>query len=130
MKNKPVQSLLWRIAKPPKFNKVPEKPGIYIISTQQEIDHEYEVKYVGHAENLRKRALEHWSKNESNIRLKDHIAEEYIMKLNYSEVEDLEDREGMVLYIYNYYNPPLNIEAPPERPIVRCMMPAVRKYLE
>ena len=117
------------MTEPPKFNNVPEKPGIYIISTVQEVDHSYEAKYVGQAENLRARALDHWSKNEPNVKLREHIAEKYIMKLNYSEIESASDREGMVLYLRKLYDPPFNPGAIPEADIVKCTVPAVRKHL-
>ena len=119
--------LTWKIAVPPKFNKVPEKPGIYIISTQQEIDHEYEIKYVGHTDNLLNRVNQHWSQEETNKELKDHIAEDYIMKFNYSLVDSISGREGMVLYMYNHFKPPFNHTPPLESSIVKCTVPAVRK---
>ena len=125
--------LKWKIAVPPKFNKIPDKPGIYILSTIQEVDQKYEVKYVGHADNLRVQAEEHWSKTESNKKLKDHIAEKYMMKLNYSLIESKEDREGMVLYLLKFFTPPFNVDfdkdAPTDKPVVKCTVPAVRKYL-
>ena len=119
--------LTWRIAVPPKFDKIPEKPGIYIISTQQEIDHEYEIKYVGQSENLLRCVNQHWSREEKNKELRDHIAENYVMKLNYALVDSISDREGMLLYLYNYFNPPFNHGSPPDNEIVKCTVPAVRK---
>ena len=132
-KGKTMKYLKWKIAVPPKLSNIPEKAGIYILSTIQEVDQKYEVKYVGQADNLRLRAEEHWSKNESNKRLKDHLAEKYIMKFNYSLIESKEDREGMVLYLLKFFNPPFNTDfnkdSPPEKPVVKCTVPDVRKYL-
>ena len=119
--------LTWKKTEPPDFKLVPEKAGIYIISTRQETDHEYEVKYVGKASNLRARVTEHWSKNEKNAELKAHIAEKYIMKFNYSEVESEAEREGMELYMYNIYHPPFNHSRPSGDEVVMCTLPAVRK---
>ena len=121
--------LEWKMVEPPNFKVVPEKAGIYIISTKQETDKAFEVKYVGHADNLRVRASEHWSKKEKNEELKAHIAEDYIMKFNYSEIESRADREGMELYLYDMFEPPLNPGPPRGSTIVKCTIPAVRKYI-
>ena len=122
-----MKSLVWKMTEPPVFKNVPEKPGIYIISTMQEVDHAFEAKYVGQADNLRARAMEHWSKNETNTKLKEHIAEKYIMKFNYSEIASQSDRDGMELYIYNKLNPPFNENIPPGESVVKCTLPGVRK---
>ena len=124
-----MKKLIWKIAIPPKFEKVPERAGIYIISTNQKEDMEYEVKFVGQAENLRVRVNEHWSKNEKNEELKAHIAEKYMMKFNYSEVDSRTDRDGMVLYLHKLYDPPFNTGNLPEADIIKCTVPAVRKHL-
>ena len=124
-----MKSLIWKMTDPPNFKNVPEKAGVYIISTRQEVDHAYEVKYVGQAENLRARAMVHWSKNELNKALKDHIAEDYVMKFNYSEVESADLRDGIELYMYNYYKPPFNQNPPRGEDIVKCKLPGVRKSL-
>ena len=124
-----MKSIEWRFTEPPNFKNVPEKPGIYIISTRQEVDHAYEVKYVGQADNLRARVLEHWSKNEQNKALKDHIAEDYVMKFNYSLVESKPHRDGMELYMYNIYKPPFNLKLPKGEEVVKCKLPPVRKQI-
>ena len=120
--------LKWKKTAPPNFDLVPEKAGIYIISTIQEDDREYEVKYVGQADNLHARIKEHFSKNEQNKELKAHIDEKYIMKVNYSEVDSQLDREGMELYMYNIYDPPLNHNSPRGHTEISCTLPAVRKH--
>ena len=121
--------LKWKYAEPPRFNSVPEKAGIYIISTRQELDHAYEVKYIGETENLRTRVNEHWSKSEPNKELREHITEHYLMKFNYAEVESKSEREGMVLYMYNIYDPPFNKSAPQVEEPVKCTQPSVRKFI-
>ena len=68
------------------FDNVSEKAGVYMISTKQQVDGAYEVKYVGQASNIKKRAKGHWSDNEQNRELKKHIARGYTMKFNYAEV--------------------------------------------
>ena len=120
--------LKWKIAEPPNFTSVPEKAGIYIISTKQVVDKAYEVKYVGQADNLRLRANDHWSKKETNEKLKEHIAEKYVMKFNYSEVDSKSDRIGMVLYMHEIYSPPFNKPLLGEG-VIKCTLPGVRKSL-
>ena len=123
-----MKRLDWRKTEPPDFMNVPEKAGIYIISTRQETDHEYEAKYVGQADNLQARAKEHWSKKEKNKELKAHIAERYVMKFNYSIIESRLDREGMELYLYKIFDPPLNQNSPRGKTAVKCTLPDVRKH--
>ena len=121
--------LTWKKAEPPNFKSVPEKAGIYIISTRQEYDHFYEVKYVSQTTNLRERANEHWSKKEPSKELKDHIAEKYIMKFNYTEIESKAERDGMELYIRQLYDPPFNHSPPAGKTPVVCTVPDVRKHI-
>ena len=120
--------LKWKKTDVPNFDNVPVKPGIYIISTAQEEDNEYVVKYVGQADDLRSRVKEHFSKFEQNAELKAHIEQKYIMKFNYSEVDSQFDREGMELYMYNTYDPPFNHNPPPGKVVVQCTLPGVKKH--
>ena len=122
-----MKRLKWKKAEPPDFKSVPEKPGIYIISTRQEVDHKYEVKYVGQGDNLRTCANHHWSKKEKNKDLREHIAEKYVMKFNYAEVPSKSERAGMTLYIRILFSPPYNSPVPPKVKGVECTIPAVRK---
>ena len=122
-----MKRLKWKKAEPPDFKSVPGSPVIYIISTRQEVDHKYEVKYVGLGDNLHTCANHHWSKKEKNKGLKDHIAENYVMKFNYAEVATKPEREGMVLYIRRLFSPPFNNPVPPKAKVVECTIPAVRK---
>ena len=121
--------LKWKKTDVPNFDNVPVKPGIYIISTAQEDNNEYVVKYVGQADDLRSRVQEHFSKFEQNAELRAHIEEKYIMKFNYSEVEEKEDRDGMVLYLRSIFNPPYNSGPLPDITPLKCTVPGVRKRL-
>ena len=123
-----MKRLVWKKTDPPDFKNVPEKAGIYIISTRQENDHAYEVKYVGQTDNLRSRVSEHWSKKEKNKDLKAHISENFIMKLNYAEVASKPDREGMFQYMYDLFDPPYNGKLGSANAVVKCTLPEVRKH--
>ena len=122
--------LQWKKTDPPKFENVPEKAGVYIISTRQEVDGQYEVKYIGQTDNLRSRVNEHWSKKETNSELKAHLAEDYVMKLNYTEIASKADREGILLYMYQVYDPPFNHKPPPGQNVIKCALPeSTRKHI-
>ena len=65
------------------FDSIPETAGVYIISTKREYDNEYEAIYVGQASNLQQRAKDHWSPNETNTALKNHIAKNPLQSLSH-----------------------------------------------
>ena len=119
--------LKWKKTVPPNFISIPEKGGVYIISTMQ-ADHEYEAKYVGQTNNLRARAEEHWSKKEKNAKLREHIAEKYLMKFNYSEIDAGPQRDGVELYLFKILEPPFNQKAPAGKDPLSCTVPDIRKY--
>ena len=124
-----MKRLVWKKTDPPDFKNIPEKAGVYIISTRQGTDHAYEVKYVGQTDKLRTRITEHWSKKEKNKELKAHIAENFIMKLNYALVDSKSEREGMMLYMCQIFDPPYNEKYSSSRPVVECSLPEVRKHI-
>ena len=123
-----MRNIKWSKATPPDFDNVPEMAGIYVISTLQNTDNEYEAKYIGQTNNLQTRAKKHWSTSEENKDLKDHIAKGYIMKFSYSKVSLSQDRDGMELYLYNTYDPPYNFNSPPGETTIQCNLPAVRRH--
>jgi excinuclease UvrABC nuclease subunit len=119
-------AISWRKAMPPNFDSVPDKAGVYVISTLQKEDDEYEVKYVGKATNLRERAGQHWSDSEGNENLRKHIKQGFPMKFSYAEVSREQDRDGIEAYLYSAYSPILNDQTPQSKPIV-ADLPNVRK---
>jgi len=116
----------WYKAVPPNFDSVPEKPGVYVISTLQKEDDKYEVKYVGKAANLHERANQHWSDSEENESLKKHIQKGYSMKFSFAEVSAEKDRDGIESFLYSTYLPIFNDQEPQSSPIV-INLPDVRK---
>ena len=120
--------LEWKECKPEtEFKNVSEKAGVYIISTKQAVDGQYEVKYVGQASNLKERAQQHWSKNEQNTELKNHIANGYAMKFSYAELASQYERDGVELFLFKYFNPVYNKCTPPAKTSLTCDLPEVRK---
>ena len=101
-------SLKWYKVEKMVFDNVPEEEGIYIISTKQSSDDKYEVKYVGQASDLKGRANEHWSDNEENEELKEHIGKKYAMKFSYAKVQSQNNRDGYEKFLYFEYDPIFN----------------------
>lgn len=118
--------LEWKFAKGNSFENVPNKAGVYIISTKQ-TDDTFIVKYVGKASDLKSRADQHWSENEENKELKHHIAQGYYTKFSYAQVGVEEDRSGIELYLYNLYNPKYNKNSPSAKKEIEVNTPIVRK---
>jgi excinuclease UvrABC nuclease subunit len=123
-----MKELSWYKGTIPNFDDVPKEAGIYVISTQQEIDDEYEVKYIGQSNDLQARAKKHWSANEENKDLKNHIAKGFDMKFSYASVSLGSDRDGMEGYLYITYDPPYNDISPPRETVIECSLPKVRKH--
>lgn len=121
--------LAWKKCDPKtEFEYVPEKAGVYIISTLQESDGKYEVKYVGQASNLKNRAKCHWSSNEQNTKLKKHIEAGYVMKFSYAELSSQSDRNKVELFLFKYFDPRYNECTPPADSCLACNLPDVRKH--
>jgi len=119
-------NLEWHNEKLSGFDRIPENSGVYVISTKQKCDGKYEAKYVGQADDLRKRANEHWSDSEANEELKNHISKGDNMKYSYAKVSSSSDRDGLELYLYNFYNPIYNKNKPPGDKEIKCNLPNVR----
>lgn len=126
-----MKNLEWKkkenLAKHFDFNGVSEKAGVYIISTKQKSDNKYEVKYIGQAQNLKSRGTYHFSDNETNKQLKQHIANNYYMKFSYAEVSVQQDRDGIELFLFNKFEPIYNNNTPPASIESPCSLPDVRK---
>ena len=124
-----ILKLAWKKCDPnTDFEAVPEKAGVYIISTLQKSDDKYEVKYVGQASNLKERAQQHWSKNEQNVELKNHIANGYAMKFSYAELSSQSDRDGVELFLFKHFDPIYNKCTPSAKTPMACNLPEVRKH--
>jgi excinuclease UvrABC nuclease subunit len=121
--------LKWKKVEDANYDNTPDKAGVYIISTRQKADKQYEVKYVGQASDLKARANEHWSENETNEELKEHIAKGFAMKFSYAEVGKQADRDKVEKFLYDHFNPIYNIISPPGETSEECNLPEVRGRL-
>ena len=91
--------------------KAPDANGVYALCTLQD-NNKYKVRYVGQG-NLADRLKYHLSDQEENESLKAHIAKGYTMKAVYARVSKKSERYGIELFLYNYFEPKYNRNAPP-----------------
>jgi excinuclease UvrABC nuclease subunit len=118
--------LNWRKCAPPAFDNIPEKPGVYILSTIQRSDDRYEAKFVGKAADLKASITQHWSDKEASKALKTHISKGYRMKVSYAEVEKTTDREGIEVFLIKTLKPAFNGKKVPTIAPLTVNLPAVR----
>ncbi len=76
-------------------NKVPEKGGVYLIYKRS-------CFYVGQADNLMTRLLDHLSDKEENECIKNHV-HNHICKFVYALVVQLANRDGIGKYLIDYF---------------------------
>lgn len=95
-------------------NEVPEKSGIYLLYVNYKSG-KWECFYVGKAEDLHSRLLDHLSGSESNKCIKENV--KYLCGFYYALVSREEDRKGIEKYLYNYFKPECNQNDPGGFPI-------------
>jgi excinuclease UvrABC nuclease subunit len=83
---------------------VPESAGVYLLWVQLK-DEKWKCYYVGKAENLQSRLLQHCSVNEENDCIKNNV-QNYISGYEFSEVAKQADRAGIEKFLYDYYKKP------------------------
>jgi hypothetical protein len=118
--------LNWRKCTPPAFDNIPDKAGVYIVSTIQKSDNRYEAKFIGKTLNLKTAAIQLWSEAEANKGLKTHISKGYRMKLSYAEVDKAPDREGIESFLINTLKPAFNGKKMPIKTPILVNLPNVR----
>lgn len=89
----------------------PEKSGVYLLWVAHE-KKGWVISYVGQAENLKKRLLQHLSPDEKNECIKNKL--KYKSAFSFAVVENASERDGIELYIYNKLKPECNKISPPE----------------
>lgn len=96
-----------------KAKNAPDKDGVYALCTLQK-DNTYRVRYVGQG-NIRERLLYHLSEQETNLELKQHIAQKYVMKAYYAVVNSQNSRDSIELFLYKHFLPKFNKNTPPAK---------------
>lgn len=88
-----------------------EKAGIYLIYAERANAYK-QLVYVGQADNIKTRLLEHISENEKNEILKRILSHE-VCYYSYAEVPLPNKRNSIENFIYNKCHPEANINRPP-----------------
>lgn len=84
--------------------------GVYRIYIKM-TDGKYKVIYVGSAENLQKRLLEHLSTTEQNSKLKNMI-ERYITAFRFTYLSSESDRKNIEYTLFHHFKPECNENEP------------------
>ncbi len=87
--------------------KIPEKAGVYEILVELEDKNKYRRKYIGQAEDLHKRYLEHLSDDEENENIYNGVRK-YVCGFDYALIESMSDRKDAEKELYKKYNYPWN----------------------
>ena len=88
-------------------NNVPTLSGVYLIT-----DMYGNIKYVGQANDLRRRYEEHLSYQEPNVELRNFLRNNYAF-FQYEVIYYQSNRNSEELRIYRMYRPPFNHMQPP-----------------
>lgn len=94
----------------------PKRPGVYLLWVKL-TDDKWRCFYVGKAEDLESRLLDHLSKSEPNECLKKKVSSK-ICGFEYAEVSKESDRKGIEKYLCDQYKPECNQNDPGGTPIV------------
>ncbi len=94
---------------------VPDDAGIYLLWVKLKTG-KWRCFYVGQAENLEERLLDHLSGDEENKCIKNNVSN-YVCGFEYAKVSKQSDRDGIEKYLYDYYKPECNKVDPGGKPI-------------
>lgn len=106
-----------------KMDSVTNEAGVYIISVLLK-DKSYVTRYVGQANDLHSRLLEHLQKDEQNECLRFYVRERNL-KVSYAKVKNQKDRDAIELYLFNFLNPKCNINKPPSDYEIEVNLPNI-----
>jgi excinuclease UvrABC nuclease subunit len=94
---------------------VPEVAGVYLLWVKLKSE-KWMCYYVGQAEDLQTRLLEHCSPAEQNDCIKNNV-QNHISGYEYAKVAKQADRDGIEKFLYNHYKPECNKQDPGGTPI-------------
>ena len=93
---------------------VPQGKGVYLLWVKYSTGR-WECFYVGQADDLQKRLLDHLSDQEENKCIKENV--KYTCGFYYANVSLQSDRDGIEKALYDYYETPCNQNDPGGTPI-------------
>jgi excinuclease UvrABC nuclease subunit len=94
---------------------VPRSAGVYLLWVQLK-DEKWHCFYVGQADDLKRRLLEHLADSEENECIKRHVSK-YVCGYKHAEIARQADRDGVEKYLYDHYKPECNQIDPGGSPI-------------
>ena len=83
---------------------VPEVAGVYLLWVKLK-NEKWKCYYVGKAENLQARLLEHCNVNEQNDCIKNNV-QNHISGYEFANVSKQSDRDGIEKFLYDHYEKP------------------------
>jgi excinuclease UvrABC nuclease subunit len=107
----------------PDFSSLPETGGNYAIFYLEMASLHYRCIYVGKAENLKKRAQQHWSDSETNTEMKAFLKQTNLLCFFYALVDADNKRDGIEAFLYNYYKVPKFNNNKPQAPQIIVNVP-------
>ncbi len=94
---------------------VPRDAGLYLLWVKLKND-KWRCYYVGQADDLERRLLQHLSPDEENKCIKDN-AQNYISGYEYARITRQGDRDGVEKFLYDHCKPECNVVNPSGTPI-------------
>jgi excinuclease UvrABC nuclease subunit len=94
---------------------VPKDAGVYLLWVKLK-NEKWRCYYVGQADDLERRLLEHLSDEEKNPCIKTNV-HDYISGYKYAKVARQSDRDGIEKSLYDHYEPECNEKDPGGEPI-------------
>lgn len=91
------------------IKKLPQFAGVYKLSTYFPATEKYKPFYVGQADNIYSRTVQHTGESEKNSCVKENF-KKYAIYINYAEVRLQSERDGVEVALYNNYKPSCNDE--------------------
>jgi excinuclease UvrABC nuclease subunit len=95
---------------------VPRSAGVYLLWLKLKND-KWQCFYVGQADDLERRLVEHLVDSEENKCIKTH-AKSDVCGFKYAEIAMQSNRDGIEKYLYDHYMPDCNQKDPGGKPMV------------
>lgn len=119
-------SLNWLKITDKVFDKIENKPGLYIISVLLK-NGAYYAMFVGKSEHLQENVKRHFSDKENDQGLKDFLSKDLDIKVSYCYC-DTDKLEGIKEYLIGILNPPFNLEQGSTDEKFKCSLPNTNKF--
>lgn len=85
---------------------ISDTSGVYRLVTRTKASSKYKVRYVGKAEKLKERLLQHLSPNEENLCIREKVSGGIKLWFRFAYCESKEDRENAEHTMYHHFGKP------------------------